>query len=379
MILESQRALFDIPPNVAYLNCAYMSPLLRSATDIAITSLQRKTKPWTITADDFFSDTEKTRNLAAGIVGCTPNDIALIPSASYGVAIAARNFQIIAGQEILVLDEQYPSNVYAWKEMAHRTGALLRTVPRPQDGNWTDAILRCINPKTALAALPHCHWTDGGLVDLEITSESLRRHAAGLVVDATQSLGAMPLNLDRVRPDFLVAACYKWLLGPYSTGILYVAPQHQGGRPLEFNCHNRAGSEDFTQLAHYRDDYQVGARRFDMGERSNFASLPPLISGFQQITDWGVQSIYATIGKMTRKIAQCARRAGLTVGNSAYHADHFVGIRFPDGVPHGLASHLAQQGVYISVRGNSVRVTPHVYNTNNDVERLFEFIGTSQS
>ena len=375
MILNNQRNLFDIPADVAYLNCAYMSPLLRTSIKTTHSSFQRKARPWNITPEDFFSDTETTRRLAAKIVGCSSNDIALVPSASYGIAIAERNLLATEGQEILVLDEQYPSNLYAWREMSSRTGARLRTIPRPHDGNWTPEILRWITAETALAALPHCHWKDGSLVDLEIISELLRKHGASLVVDATQSLGAMPLNLERVQPDFLVAACYKWLLGPYSTGILYVAPQHQEGQPLEFNSHNRAGSEDFTKLVRYRDDYQEGARRFDVGERSNFALLPPLIDGLKQILDWGIDSIYATIGEITHRLAEEVERAGLIVDNPAYRANHFLGIRFPGDTPIDLTDHLAKHNIYVSRRGNSVRVTPHVYNTNDDIERLLKFLG----
>ena len=314
MTLPNQRSLFDIPRDVAYLNCAYMSPLLHSAIEAGIGGMRAKARPWTITPTDFFSDVEIVRRLAATIIGCDANDISLVPAASYGIATAMQNLSLASNQEILVLEEQFPSNVYGWMELARRSGAKLKTVPRPADDDWTQAILNAINSKTALAALPHCHWTDGSLIDLELVSVSLRKYDAALVVDATQSLGAMPLDINRIQPDFLVAACYKWLLGPYSTGILYVAPKHQNGQPIEPGWANRAGSEDFTALVNYRDEYQAGARRFDIGERSNFALLPPLIVGFQQIIDWGVDAIQETITGMTDIIANREKK---TVSESA--------------------------------------------------------------
>ena len=374
MTLPNQRSLFDIPRDIAYLNCAYMSPLLHSAIEAGIGGMRAKARPWTITPTDFFSDVEIVRRLAATIIGCDANDISLVPAASYGIATAMQNLSLASGQEILVLEEQFPSNVYGWMELARRSGAKLKTVPRPADDDWTQAILNAINSKTALAALPHCHWTDGSLIDLELVSASLRKYHAALVVDATQSLGAMPLDINRIQPDFLVAACYKWLLGPYSTGILYVAPKHQNGQPIEPGWANRAGSEDFTALVNYRDEYQAGARRFDIGERSNFALLPPLIVGFQQIIDWGVDAIQETITGMTDIIANRAEENGLRIGNRSHRAGHFLGVRLPGGVPSNLTVELASHGVFVSVRGDSVRVTPHLYNNSDDVDRLFEFL-----
>jgi len=374
MTLPNQRSLFDIPRDVAYLNCAYMSPLLHSAIKAGIGGMRAKARPWTITPTDFFSDVEIVRRLAATIIGCDANDISLVPAASYGIATAMQNLSLASDQEILVLEEQFPSNVYGWMELARRSGAKLKTVPRPADDDWTQAILNAINSKTALAALPHCHWTDGSLIDLELVSASLRKYHAALVVDATQSLGAMPLDINRIQPDFLVAACYKWLLGPYSTGILYVAPKHQNGQPIEPGWANRAGSEDFTALVNYRDEYQAGARRFDIGERSNFALLPPLIVGFQQIIDWGVDAIQETITGMTDVIANRAEENGLRIGNRSHRAGHFLGVRLPGGVPSNLTVELASHGVFVSVRGDSVRVTPHLYNNSDDVDRLFEFL-----
>jgi selenocysteine lyase/cysteine desulfurase len=110
--------------------------------------------------------------------------------------------------------------------------------------------------------------TAGGLI-WSAVGEAARAVGAPLVLDLTQSLGVMAFDATAVQPDFAVAAGYKWLSGPYTLGYLYVAPQHQSGEPLEENWINRERSEDFSQLINYRDGYQPGARRFDMGERSN--------------------------------------------------------------------------------------------------------------
>ena len=177
-----------------------------------------------------------------------------------------------------------------------------------------------------------------------------------------------------VRPDYLVCPGYKWLLGPYSLGYLYVAPQHRDGRPLEHNWIARRGSEDFARLIDYRDDYQEGARRFDVGERSNFALVPVGIVGLEQLLAWGVERIAATLAAKTAAIAERAAALGIGAAPSHLRAGHYLGLRLPGGAPPELPERLAEGRVFVSVRGDSLRVTPHLYNHEEDVDRLFEVL-----
>jgi selenocysteine lyase/cysteine desulfurase len=282
-MISCQRHLFDIPDQVAYLNCAYMSPLMNSVTEAGVRAIGRKARPWTVVSDDFFTESEQARSLFAGLIGATADDIAIVPAASYGLAVAARNLPLKRGQTVLILAEQFPSNVYTWRELARDQGAKVVAVERPADGDWTAAILETLDERTAIAALPHCHWTDGGIIDLERIGERCRAMGVALVLDITQSIGALPLDCRSIGPAFLVAGGYKWMMGPYSLGFLYVDPAHQGGRPLEQNWIARAGSEDFARLIDYQEAYHPGARRFDVGERSNFALMPAAIAAMVQV------------------------------------------------------------------------------------------------
>lgn len=370
-MLPNQRHLFDIPDDVAWLNCAYMAPLMRLVCDAGERGIQRKRQPWLITSRDFFTESERMRSLFAALINADADDIAIIPSASYGAAIAARNLPLQAGQRVLVLDEQFPSNVYAWKESCQAAGSELLTVRQPADGDWTEAVLEALDARVAVAALPQCRWTDGALLNLERISSACRNNGTALVLDLTQSLGAIPFDVARVRPDFVISACYKWLLGPYSLGFLYAAVNHQRGEPLEYNWIARAGSEDFSGLVVYRDDYQPGARRFDMGERANFHLLPMAIAAMDQILNWGIPCIAEALASRNREIANRASALGLRCLDEQRRAGHFLGLRFPTGIPNGLAESLAKRQVFVSVRGDAVRITPHVYNTDEDVDRLF--------
>jgi selenocysteine lyase/cysteine desulfurase len=371
MILENQRELFEIPAGVAYLNCAYMSPQLRPAREIGERAVARKSRPWEITPDDFFEDAEKSRALFGRLVGAEGDGVALIPSVSYGIAVAAANVNVESGENILILEDQFPSNVYAWRELAARQGADLVTVPRPPDHDWTTAVLGHLGENTAVVAVPNCHWTDGSILDLARVGERARSVGAALVVDGIQSLGAHPFDVTEVEPDFLVASAYKWLLGPYGVGFMYVGEDYREGGPIEHNWINRRGSEDFAGLVGYEDAFQPGARRYDVGERSNFVLLPMANEALRQILDWGVENVSETIGALTAFIEEEARKRGMEAIPAQRRVRHMVGLKLGSHAPQDLAARLARESIFVSVRGESVRLSPHLYNTAEEVERLF--------
>lgn len=371
-MLGCQRDLFEIPEDISYLNCSYMSPLLRSVREAGQQAVPRKSQPWKIHAEDFFEDAEIVRRLFAELCGADPEGIALVPSASYGIGVAAANLPLRPDQRILVLAEQFPANVYPWRELADRCGATLETVARPEDNDWTRALLARINEQTGIVALPNCHWTDGSLIDLRRVSQRTHEVGAALVLDITQSLGAYPFNVSEIRPDFMVAAAYKWLLGPYSLGFLYVAPEHREGIPLEYTWIGREGSEDFSQLVNYRSTYQPGARRFDVGERSNFILLPMAIAALRQLLQWQIPEIDITIRALTTTIEREATKLGFQTVPAELRIGHIIGLRHPSGLPENLTAELTKRNVFVSIRGQSIRVSPHLYNNAEDVERFFQ-------
>lgn len=372
-IIPCQRHLFDIPDDVAYLNCAYISPLMKDVVAAGEAAIRRKARPWEIFPRHFFTEPEEARALFARLVGATADDIAIQPSTSYGAAIAAANLDLPRGARIVVLQEQFPSNVYPWREAARRSGAVIETVPRPADDAWTPAILERIVPGTALVAVPHVHWTDGAMLDLVSIGKRAREVGAALFIDATQSLGALPLDVRDVQPDYLVAATYKWLLGPYGMGFLYVAPHRQSGRPIEEHWSTRAGSEDFARLVDYRDEYQPGARRFDVGEKLNIHLVPMAIVALKRLLAWGTANTQASLRAMTDRLESRLRPLGLATLPRALRAGHYLGLRFPKGVPDGLARHLAADNVHASVRGReAMRVTPHLWVSPRDEDRFVD-------
>lgn len=369
-LIPSQRHLFDIPADVAYLNTATMGPLPLSALEAGQRGLARKLHPWTIPDTDFFSDTGRLRPLLAELVGAEADGIAFVPSASYGLAVAALNLPLRPGQEILILEDQFPSNVYTWRAHAAATGAVLRTVTPQAGETLSGALLAAIGPDTGIVACPQVRWTDGARLDLTAIGARCRQHGAALVLDLTQSCGAMRFDVADVKPDFMVTAGYKWLLGPYATGFLYVAPHHRQGQPLEQNWITRANARNFARLIDYTDDYAPGAERFDMGERSNFALLPALEETVRLILQWGVAKVEETLGHRNAALAQSLAAMGLSTLPETERGPRYLSALLPAGAPGDLTARLKAENIHVSRRGDRLRITPHLYTSDEDIARF---------
>ena len=374
-LISCQRHLFDIPPEVAYFDCAKMSPLLKAAGEAGRAGLMRKAHPWEIKSEHFFDEADRVRALFARLIGAGADDVAIIPSVSYGLATAMQNVPVAAGQSIVILAEDFPSTVYTARSIARQAEARLVTIGRPENGDWTASILEAIDGTTALVCAPHVHWVCGGLIDVEALARRCRAVGAQLVLDTTQSTGALPIDVSAVDPDYLVAASYKWLLGPYSVGFLYAAPRHHQGQPLEQGWAARAGARDFRTLANYDEALEPNARRFDMGERSNFALLPVAGAALEQLLEWGVVNIAETLGGFTSAIAERLAEKGISAPGAGGRAPHYLSVRFDDGVPEDIEERLAAADVHVSLRGDRMRITPHLYNDDEDLERLVTQLG----
>jgi selenocysteine lyase/cysteine desulfurase len=366
--LGAQRDQFDVPDDVAYFNTASLSPVLRSVREAGESALRQRARPWEIGEADWFTDVERLRALAGQLVGGDAEGIALVPATSYGFAVAAANLPVTAGQQILVLADEYPSGTYTWRGLAERTGAGIRTVSRAPGQTWTEAVLAAIDERAGIVSVPNVHWTDGGLVDLERVAARTRAAGARLVIDASQSLGVMPLDVTALRPDFVVAVGYKWLLGPFGRGYLWVAGEHRDGRPLEENWIVREGSDDFARLVDYRDEYLPGARRYDQGARTLFELTPMAIAALEQVLAWGPSRIGDALATVTAEIA--TRLAGAGVTASEPRGPHLLGLHIPGGAADRVAAELKAANCFVARRGDAIRVAPHLHVTQADVDRL---------
>jgi selenocysteine lyase/cysteine desulfurase len=368
--LAPQRHLFDIPDDVVFLNCSFFSPKPHQVLEAGRRAVDSQAQPWHVRPANFFDSTDLLRQEFATLVGGDADGVAFVPSVSYGVGSAARNLEVGPGRHVLLVDEQFSSDVYPWRSKVADSGGSIVTVPRPADGDLSSAVLGAINSNTAVVSVPQCHWADGLAFDLVAIGEAAREVGATLVVDASQSLGAAPFDVAAVQPDFLISVGYKWLFGPFSYGYMWVAPQHRNGLPLEATWTGRKGSEDFSRLIDYTDEYQRGARRFDVGEFSNFTLVPMAMAALGYINELGPDRIAATLAPLTARLEDGCRELGLDPVPAARRLDHMLGVRFPNGLPDGLSDRLAADSIFVSIRGSAVRVAPNVYNTVDDIDRL---------
>ena len=373
-MLASQRALFEMPRSVCYLNSASYSPLPLRTMDAGRAAVARKGTPWTLDWSFAIQQYERARTAAARLINADPGDIALISSVSYGVATAAKVLTIAHGTRVIVLQDDHASPVLEWHARADAGGFTVETVRRPDDGDWTSAVLGTIaRPGAApvsLASISSVHWSDGGLIDVEQVAAALRQQGASFVVDATQSAGVLALDVRSLDPDFVIFPTYKWLLGPYGRAFLYVARRHQGGVPLEQTASGRRNVR--AENAVYFGDlsYVADARRYDMGERDHFISMEMASIGMEMMADWGAAAVAERLAMLTDRIADGLREAAVQLPQRHVRAPHILSLGFKDGLPKGLNEALASEGVYVTARLGRLRVSPHVYNDEDDAERF---------
>jgi selenocysteine lyase/cysteine desulfurase len=378
-MLPSQRALFDIPPDVCYLSAASYSPLPLRTLEAGRAAVGRKGRPWLI--DNAFAQQqhERTRKAAAALINAAPEDVALTSSVGYGVATAAKSFAVPSGTRVLVLEDDHSSAVLEWMSRTNEGGYTVEAVRRRDDGDWTVAVLEAIErpgaAPIAIASISSVHWCDGGAVDLHRVAPALRARGAALLVDATHSVGVLDLDVRKLDPDFVAFPTYKWLIGPYGRAFLYVARRHQGGVPLEQTSYGRRAVRAEQQVYFADTDYVADARRFDMGERDHFISMEMAAIGMEMMAEWGASAIVQRLQMLTQRIAEGVRDIGVTVPDRRFRAPHILSLAFDGGMPTGLIAELASDGIYVAPRLGRMRISPHVYNDEADVDRLVVALG----
>ncbi len=378
-LLSCQKEDFSLPEDLTYLNCAYMSPLAKSVADVGKRGIDNKVNPTLVRPSDFFEESDQLRRAFAQLVHAEdPQRVVIIPSVSYGIATVARNITLQQGEEIIVTGEQFPSNYYTWEKLAQDSGALVEVVEAPEgeEGRgkrWNEALLEAIGPRTKVVALGHVHWADGTLFWLTELRRRSREVGALLIIDGTQSVGALPFDIAEIQPDALICGGYKWLLGPYSLGMAYYGAAFDDGIPLEENWINRQGSEDFAGLVRYEDRYLPGSLRYEVGEHSNFILVPMLLEALRKLNLWGVGNIQNYCKALTTEPIAELRRRGYFIEEGAYRGHHLFGIRLPRSRSmEDIRKKLMDGNVHASIRGKALRISVNVYNDTSDMAALVD-------
>ncbi len=374
--MKCQKHLFQLPEEIHYLNNAYMSPLLKSVEEKGIQGMQRKRNPISIKPVDFFTDVKGVRQKYGTLVNCDPSQVAVMPSVSYGMSSVIRNISYRNGQHALTVSEEFPSCYYTAKRWCEDHGAELRIVARkddlPQKGrDWNERILDAINTDTAFVVMASVHWMNGTKFDLESIGNRCREVGARLIVDGSQSVGALYMDVKKYKIDALICAAYKWLMGPYSTALSFIHEEFNEGIPLEESWMTRTNAERFDLLTQYVDGYKPGATRFDVGQSSNFISMPMLDEALRQILDWGVENIQEYGRKLGEPLINYFLQKESRIDDEDHRAHHLMGLQLPV-LTNGeaLVDELQSRNVYVSLRGNNIRISINVFNNEGDVREL---------
>ncbi|WP_299336223.1 aminotransferase class V-fold PLP-dependent enzyme [uncultured Psychroserpens sp.] len=377
----NQKQLFDIPEEVTYLNIASLSPSFKAVEKAGIDAVLQKSKPYTIPVSDFFDPVTELKGLFAKLIDTDePERVVSIPSVSYGMATVANNIKLNPNDEILVIEEQFPSNIYAWKKLAKTYGAKIITIQNPglKDYNgkqWNQDILDAITVNTALVAMGQIHWSNGTLFDVKAIRKKTKEHNALLVIDGSQTIGAFPFSVKEIQPDALICAGYKWLFGPYGCAYAYYGSYFDHGEPIENNWANRLDSEKLSELTNYQPLYKPLSNRYAVGESGNFIYVKMQIEALKQVTKWTPKAIQDYCKSLSIDAAKELTDLGCIIEHPEYRSHHLFGVELPEHVNIDfLKTALQNQNIHVSFRGKYIRISCHLYNTTDDFKKLVKCI-----
>jgi selenocysteine lyase/cysteine desulfurase len=275
---------------------------------------------------------------------------------------------------VLVLENDHSSPILEWQSRSASAGFTVETVRQPLDGDWTSAVLAAIDrpgaPRLALASISSVHWSDGGMIDIDKVAAALKRQGALFLIDATHAVGVIAMDVARLDPDFVIFPTYKWLLGPYGRAFIYVAKRHQNGIPLEQTGFGRREIRSDAEIYFADVSYVPGARRFDMGERDHFIAMEMAAIGMEMMAEWGADAVAGRLKMLTDRIAEGLAGTKLRLMDTKFRAPHILSLGFAGGLPAGLVDGLADEGVYVAARLARMRVSPHVFNDEEDADRF---------
>ena len=374
--MKCQKHLFQIPEGIHYLNCGYMSPLLKSVEEKGIEGMRRKRNPTAIKPVDFFTGVVGVREKFGRMVNCQPSQVAVMPSVSYGMNSVITNIPYAKGKHALTISEEFPSCYYTAQRWCKTHRTELRVIIRKEDipekaKDWNERILDAIGTDTAFVVMASVHWMNGTKFDLERIGDRCREVGAKFIVDGSQSVGALSIDVKKYRIDALICAAYKWLMGPYSTALSYIHEDYNHGIPLEESWMTRPNSERFDRLTNYEEGYKPGAVRFDVGQSSNFILIPMLDEALRQILEWGVEEIQAYGGHLSEPLISYFLEKGVTVDHEHHRAHHMMGLSLPSGTDgEALIGELQSRNVFVSLRGTNIRISVNVFNTEEDIREL---------
>lgn len=358
-----------------YLNNASTGPLTQRAVAAAAEVTAERIEPYRIDDDKNFAMLARTRDLAAGLIGATPSEIAILTNTTYGINIAAQTFSWAPGDIVVVHDREFPANVYPWLALEKRGVIVRRIAPDGLLPNEEALIAAIAEPRVKVVSVSWVGFSTGYKADLRRIGAACRAHGVRLVVDAIQGLGADFLSVRECGIDILACGGQKWLMSPWGSGFAYVRSELIGTLdPSPVGWMSVKGSDDFTRLIHYDLTWRDDARRFEVITLP-FQDIAGLAASLELLHELGPAAVAARVASLASEIVDWAgahQDITLVTPRDPSRRAGIVSFITRDSAATSARLHAA--GVDHSLREGTIRLAPHVYNTSDEIQRALAIV-----
>jgi selenocysteine lyase/cysteine desulfurase len=377
-MMDYCREFPDFSPTI-YLDCAYQGPFPRATVARLQQAIELKCHPERLEAPEYFRLPERVRGRLATLIGADPSEIALTNSATQGIGIVAAGLGLAAGDEVVVASHNFPANLFTWLHL-RRLGVRVQVVKPAGDCVQVEEVVGALTPRTRVLALDWVSYTGGARIDLAAFGNLVHRQGGIFVVDGTQGVGALEMNVRELPVDILAVATYKWLLGPYGTGFVYLRREIQDRLELPVvNWMTVEGSEDFDALPTDEFTLPRAARIFDVPETSNFLNLYGQEASLEFVGRVGVRTVTEHCWRLLDRLAEELQRGGYRLSEAAKPEHRSTILGFQADSPEATAKlhqKLRANHVAVSLRHGMIRVSPYLYNTEADIEMLLSVVSS---
>ncbi|HEX5758982.1 MAG TPA: aminotransferase class V-fold PLP-dependent enzyme [Thermoanaerobaculia bacterium] len=373
---SGRRKDFSLDEGIAYLNCAHLGPMPRVAVEATARALQLKTNPHRIPDRDFYAVPDAFRRAVARLVGAAPSDIAVADSTTFGIMLVVNGLDWRAGDQVLIAARGFPANRFPWHWLERR-GVEVIEVPDDPEVPEVERFAAAMSPRTRVVSMEWVSYRTGLRRDLAAVGALCRDRGALFVVDGTQGVGGLHLDLAATPCDLLACSGYKWMLGPYGVGFAYLtAETAERLVPHNVNWFRIAGAEDFTRLADCELELVPGASRFDKNATASFLDLAGATAAadyLAEITMRAVEAhVRALLDRLLAGLPTGYRPAGSLRPERRSNILCLAAATFEE--TRRAHERLIAAGVVVSLRDAAIRVSPGIYNTEEEIDRLLELL-----